>query len=87
MRTNGDLDPLAWKPEQLWEPWQASDEQPWDRRRIAHWLRRVSFGGSAEDIAEATRLGFEKSVERWCGHVDGKSSGEATRPGIANPTR
>lgn len=78
MRMNDDPDPLAWKPEQLWEPWAASDEQPWDSRRVAHWLRRVSFGGSAADIADATRLGFEKSVERWCGSADENGGGDAS---------
>jgi uncharacterized protein (DUF1800 family) len=78
MGKRDDLNPLAWKPEQLWESWQASDEQSWDPRRIAHWLRRVSFGGSAADIAEATRLGFDKSVDLWCGKIDGAGSEAAS---------
>src|SRR5476649_1086071 len=45
------------------EPYQPTVEDPWDREKAAHLLRRAGFGGPAAEIERLVQLGFERAVD------------------------
>ena len=46
-----------------WEPWEPTEENPWNRRLAAHLLRRTSFGASNAELDEAVAQGPAECVD------------------------
>ena len=61
-------------PQDVWTPWQPTDEE-WSRKWIAHLFRRAAFGATPAEIDRARREGFAKTLDRLlAGNADaGKS--------------
>src|SRR5205809_50208 len=51
-------------PAEAWKPWTPSDEEPWDRKRVAHLYRRAAFGATPAEIDAALKDGFAKTLDR-----------------------
>ncbi|MDA1049681.1 MAG: DUF1800 domain-containing protein [Planctomycetota bacterium] len=49
-------------PTWAWLPYRASEEQPWNRGRAAHLLRRAGFGATSQEIDAAVEKGPEEIV-------------------------
>jgi hypothetical protein len=54
-------------PAQAWQPWRPSPADPWGRKWAAHLYRRAAFGPGRADLAEALRLGPEKTLDLLLG--------------------
>lgn len=48
----------------LWEPFEPTPQEPWDRRRAAHLIRRAGFGGTVRQIDELVAMGLDKALEK-----------------------
>ena len=46
-----------------WEPFEATEAEPWTVRHAAHLLRRAGFGGTIQQINDATRIGLNATVD------------------------
>ena len=51
-------------PERPFEPYQASESEPWDASRAGHLLRRAGFGASPDALAEAIKAGPGATLDR-----------------------
>ncbi|MEZ5963834.1 MAG: DUF1800 domain-containing protein [Planctomycetota bacterium] len=45
------------------EPWRPSANDPWDRRKAAHLLRRAGFGASDEELDVIVSLGVDRMID------------------------
>jgi uncharacterized protein (DUF1800 family) len=52
-----DIDP-RW----AWEPYQPSDKEPWDVKKVGHLYRRAAFGATAADLDAALAAGPDKAI-------------------------
>ena len=63
----------------FWEPYEPTQEQPWDRSRVVHLFRRCVFGAGVDEIDRALTTGPRDTVrqlvegtwktgagENWC---------------------
>ena len=51
------------KPHPMLEPWQPSDQVPWDAVRAGHLLNRAGFGGTLEEVEALAKLGPDRAVD------------------------
>jgi uncharacterized protein (DUF1800 family) len=51
-------------PQEAWQPFEPTTDQPFDRRLAAHLYRRVGFAANSAELDEAVRLGLPGTVER-----------------------
>lgn len=49
----------------LWEPYSASAEQPWNRQRVTHLHRRLGFGATPEELERDLESGPAVSIARF----------------------
>lgn len=68
-----DCDP-AW----AWQPWEASDQEPWDRKRVSFLIRRAGFGASESQVLEAQKKTPAEVIEGLF-EVDGDRTAEFER--------
>jgi uncharacterized protein (DUF1800 family) len=66
MLMSANIQPAEYRPAGTLDLSSALDEYrgPWDARRAAHLLRRAGFGGSPQEITNATSAGMEATVQR-----------------------
>lgn len=55
--TNDAIDP-KW----AWEPYQPSDQSPWDLKKVGHLYRRAALGASWPELQAGLQLGPEKAI-------------------------
>jgi uncharacterized protein (DUF1800 family) len=51
-------------PRWAWEPYQPSEQAPWDIRKVGHLYRRASFGATSSDLEDGLKAGPNRSVDR-----------------------
>jgi uncharacterized protein (DUF1800 family) len=49
-------------PRWAWQPYQPSDNSPWDLKKVGHLYRRATFGATIADLESGLRLGPERAV-------------------------
>ncbi|MFM2218135.1 MAG: hypothetical protein RL240_2453 [Planctomycetota bacterium] len=54
-------------PQWAWEPWQASEQEPWNESRLRLLLRRGGFGGEPKSIAALKNLPYTAAIEALIG--------------------
>src|SRR5262245_31971183 len=52
-------------PADAWKPWEPTDAEPWNGKRIAHLFRRAAFGATPAEIDAARSAGFAKTLDRF----------------------
>lgn len=52
-------------PQQAWQPYRPSKEQPWDRQRAAHLFRRAGFGATSRELDDAVKRDPSEIVASW----------------------
>jgi uncharacterized protein (DUF1800 family) len=73
MNSNTLLD----RPQEAWQPYEPSNEEPWDARRVAHLHRRAGFGASWELISRDLHAGPAAAIRRV---LEGDERGPDGRP-------
>ena len=51
-------------PRWAWEPYQPSDQSPWDIRKVGHLYRRAGFGATWTELEAGQKAGPEKAIEQ-----------------------
>ncbi|HTN74922.1 MAG TPA: DUF1800 domain-containing protein, partial [Pirellulaceae bacterium] len=54
---------MSLTPDTAWLPYEPSAEQPWNRRRAAHLLRRAGFAAPRDELAAAVKAGPAATVQ------------------------
>ena len=54
------------EPDQAWQPWRPTAEDPWGPKWAAHLYRRAAFGAAREDLEESERLGLQRTLDLLC---------------------
>jgi uncharacterized protein (DUF1800 family) len=54
---NDTIDPL-----QAWEPYQPSNQSPWDLKKVGHLFRRAAFAANWTELQSALNAGPEKTI-------------------------
>src|SRR5271166_3162497 len=49
-------------PRWAWEPYQPSDKNPWDLKKVGHLYRRAAFGANWDELQSGLELGPDKLV-------------------------
>jgi uncharacterized protein (DUF1800 family) len=60
-----------------WEPYAPTADNPWDRRKVGHLLRRAGFGATAAELDAGVRDGHARTLDRVLG--GGPESDDFTR--------
>lgn len=60
----------------LWARWEPSDEEPWNRQRVSHLVRRAGFGVTIEELEKLIQQGYEKSIDGLF-RLDGREAFES----------
>src|SRR5436190_10779397 len=47
-----------------WAPYEPTDANPWDRRKVGHLYRRAGFGATAAELDAGVEAGHEKTLDR-----------------------
>jgi uncharacterized protein (DUF1800 family) len=47
----------------LWEPWEPSNLQPWNRQRVSHLVRRSGFGVTFAELDRLVLQGYKRTIE------------------------
>src|SRR5579872_139460 len=47
----------------IWEPYQPTADNPWDRKKVGHLYRRTGFGATTAELDAGVKAGFEKTIE------------------------
>ena len=47
-----------------WQPFEATEQKPFDAKMAAHLLRRSAFGGTSREIDQLAELGVQRAVEK-----------------------
>jgi hypothetical protein len=50
-------------PVKAWEPWEPTQDEPWDLKWAAHLYRRAAFGGSPAEHKAALKAGHKKTID------------------------
>lgn len=50
-------------PAEAWSAWRPGSTDPWGRKWAAHLYRRAAFGANREELIEAEKLGFERTLD------------------------
>ena len=58
--------PEQLEPDQAWQPWRPTAEDPWGPKWAAHLYRRAAFGAGREDLEESGRLGLQGTLDLLC---------------------
>jgi len=66
-------------PEIAWQPWQPSQESPWNAERVRLLFRRGGLGASSEDLEYALKCSPSQVVDRMLGEFEGKKNEEFER--------
>ncbi len=53
-------------PKTCWQPWQPDERQPFDLKWAGHLYRRATFGASLAELRQATKRGFEPTLNLIC---------------------
>ncbi len=51
------------KPENAWEKWQPTADQPWDLRRASHLMRRAGFGATLSELDGYVQAGLPATLD------------------------
>jgi uncharacterized protein (DUF1800 family) len=51
-------------PATIWQPWQPTAKEPWDRRRVVHLHRRAGFAATWREIERDLKDGPQAAVDR-----------------------
>ena len=51
-------------PRWAWEPYQPTDKEPWDLKKVGHLYRRAGFAATWPELESAVQGGPEKAVDR-----------------------
>jgi uncharacterized protein (DUF1800 family) len=51
-------------PRWAWEPYRATDQNPWDLRKAGHLYRRAAFGATWEELQAAVADGPDKAIDQ-----------------------
>ena len=51
------------KPEWAWQPYEPSDKNPWDIRKVGHLYRRAAFGATRDELQAGVKTGPEKLID------------------------
>ena len=46
-----------------WEPFQPTNDNPFDSRKVAHLLRRATFGGTTKQLVDLEQQGLDAAIE------------------------
>lgn len=71
-------------PADAWAPWRPTASDPWGPKWAAHLYRRAAFGASREELIEADRLGFERTVALL---LDGRANANETTDTLVDAGR
>ena len=63
-----------------WQPWQPSDQEPWDIKRAAHLVRRSGFGATMDELQSMVRAGVSQSIEQLFSMTDRQAFDESLAP-------
>ena len=47
-----------------WEPYQPTDANPWDRKKVGHLYRRAGFGATVAELDAGVKDGHETTIAR-----------------------
>src|SRR5436309_12212618 len=51
-------------------PFEPTEADPWDRRKVAHLYRRAGFGANWAELEDGVKLGPKACVDRVLGGID-----------------
>jgi uncharacterized protein (DUF1800 family) len=50
-------------PHWAWEPYQPTDKNPWDVKKVGHLYRRAAFGATSDELDAGVKAGPDKAVD------------------------
>ncbi|MEI6526127.1 MAG: hypothetical protein WCP62_08875, partial [Planctomycetota bacterium] len=68
-----DQELSAIDPKLAWSAWEATNQEPWDARRVRHLMRRGGFGANPSEIKQLVDAGPAKAIDALLGKSKSQS--------------